>query len=88
MVLSNIFTATPINRKEISQEFLDIENKQRTNPLLMAPFFALVEQLLPILDLNPYVRNFRSDSWMGKSLMQANRRIIKPLSANSQFSLP
>ncbi|MGB3264683.1 MAG: DNA methyltransferase [Microcoleus sp.] len=33
MVLSNIFSATPINRKEISQELLDIENKQRTNPL-------------------------------------------------------
>jgi len=33
MVLSNIFTETPINRKEISQELLDIENKQRTNPL-------------------------------------------------------
>jgi len=33
MVLSNIFTATPINKKEISQELLDIENKQRTNPL-------------------------------------------------------
>ncbi|MEG3974055.1 DNA methyltransferase [Microcoleus sp. herbarium8] len=33
MALSNIFSATPINRKEISQELLDIENKQRTNPL-------------------------------------------------------
>ena len=33
MVLSDIFTATPINKKEISQELLDIENKQRTNPL-------------------------------------------------------
>ena len=33
MVLSKIFTETPINRKEISQELLDIENKQRTNPL-------------------------------------------------------
>jgi len=33
MVLSTIFTETPINRKEIPQELLNIENKQRTNPL-------------------------------------------------------
>jgi len=33
MVLSNIFRETPINRQEIFQELLDIEDKQRTNPL-------------------------------------------------------
>lgn len=33
MVLSNIFSETPINRQEIPQELLDIEDKQRTNPL-------------------------------------------------------
>ena len=33
-------------------------------------------------------RNFRSDSWIGRSLMHAKRRAIRPSSANSQFSLP
>ena len=33
MVVSSIFSKTPINRQEIPQELLDIEDKQRTNPL-------------------------------------------------------
>jgi len=33
-------------------------------------------------------RNFRCSSVMGRSLMQAKRRAIRPFSANSQFSLP
>ncbi len=33
-------------------------------------------------------RNLRSDSRIGTSLILANRRIINPFSANSQFSLP
>ena len=33
MVVSSIFSETPINRQEIPQELLDIEDKQRTNPL-------------------------------------------------------
>jgi DNA methylase len=33
ILLSGIFSETPINRQEISQELLDIENKKRTNPL-------------------------------------------------------
>ena len=33
MVVSSIFSETPINRQEIPQALLDIEDKQRTNPL-------------------------------------------------------
>ncbi|MEG4251121.1 DNA methyltransferase [Microcoleus sp. Pol10D4] len=33
MVVFSIFSETPINRQEIPQELLDIEDKQRTNPL-------------------------------------------------------
>ena len=33
MVVSSIFSQTPINRQEIPQELLDIEDKQRSNPL-------------------------------------------------------
>jgi len=31
ILFSDIFSETPINRQEISQELLDIENKKRTN---------------------------------------------------------
>ncbi len=33
-------------------------------------------------------RYFRSDSWMGRSLMLAKRRRINPSASNSQFSFP
>ena len=32
-LLSGVFSETPINRQEINQKILDIEDKQRTNPL-------------------------------------------------------
>lgn len=33
VLLSGVFSETPINRQEINQKILDIEDKQRTNPL-------------------------------------------------------
>lgn len=33
VLLSGVFNETPINRQEINQKILDIEDKQRTNPL-------------------------------------------------------